>query len=63
MCILYMADTTLDYRLLGEAGWEQVDLFDGDKLIWSRNLHQELGFSAQRIRLRLGGRTNQGPLS
>ncbi|QDH65317.1 hypothetical protein [Pseudomonas azotoformans] len=49
------SNATLDYRLLGEAGWEQVDLFDGDKLIWSRNLHQELGFSAQRIRLRLGG--------
>jgi hypothetical protein len=49
------ANATLDYRLLGEAGWEQVDLFDGDKLIWSRNLHQELGFSSQRIRLRLGG--------
>jgi len=38
------SNATLDYRLLGEAGWEQVDLFDGDKLIWSRNLHQELGF-------------------
>ncbi len=48
------SNATLDYRLLGEAGWEQVDLFDGDKLIWSRNLHQELGFCTQRIRLRLG---------
>ncbi|KIQ60820.1 hypothetical protein RL74_03310, partial [Pseudomonas fluorescens] len=54
---VFTADSTaaLDYRLLGEAGWEQVDLFDGDQLIWSRNLHQELGFSTQRIRLRLGG--------
>ncbi|QEI04597.1 hypothetical protein FXN63_01165 [Pigmentiphaga aceris] len=48
-------ETTLDYRLLGESGWEQVDLFDGERLIWSRNLHEELGFSSQRVRLRLGG--------
>ncbi|WP_416423955.1 hypothetical protein RAM80_29685 [Pseudomonas sp. App30] len=49
------ASATLDYRLLGDSGWEQVDLFDGEQLIWSRNLHQELGLSSQRIRLRLGG--------
>ena len=49
------ADATLEYRLLGEAGWEQVDLFDGDRLVWSRNLHEELGLSEQRIRVRLGG--------
>ncbi|WP_455923097.1 hypothetical protein [Pseudomonas putida] len=49
------ASAILDYRLLGDSGWEQVDLFDGEQLIWSRNLHQELGLSTQRIRLRLGG--------
>ncbi|WP_426115240.1 hypothetical protein [Pseudomonas sp. DSP3-2-2] len=48
-------NASLDYRLLGESGWEQIDLFDGEQLIWSRNLHEELGLSSQRIRLRLGG--------
>ncbi len=48
-------DASLNYRLLGESGWEQIDLFDGEQLIWSRNLHEELGLSSQRIRLRLGG--------
>lgn len=46
---------TLDYRLLGDAGWEQVDLFDGEQCIWSRNLHEEAGFSARKVRVRLGG--------
>lgn len=48
-------DTRLDYRLLGDAGWEQVDLFRGETCIWSRNLHEEAGLSARHIRLRLGG--------
>lgn len=48
-------DEHLDYRLLGDAGWEQIDLFRGEQLIWSRNLHREAGLSRQHIRLRLGG--------
>ena len=49
------ADGQLDYRLLGDSGWEQIDLYDGEQLLWSRNLHEEAGYSSQRIRLRLGG--------
>lgn len=49
------AGKTLDYRLLGDAGWEQVELFDGEQCIWSRNLHQEAGLSSRRVRVRLGG--------
>ncbi len=49
------AGQTLDYRLLGDAGWEQVELFDGEQCIWSRNLHKEAGLSSRRVRVRLGG--------
>jgi hypothetical protein len=49
------ADAQLDYRLLGDQGWESVSLYDGAQEIWSRNLHQEAGLAAGRIRLRLGG--------
>jgi hypothetical protein len=45
----------LAYRVLGDHGWEEVSLFDGDRLIWSRNLHREAGFSNRRLRLRFGG--------
>lgn len=48
-------DTPLQYQLLGDQGWEEVSLYDGDQMIWSRNLHEELGFAANRIRIRLGG--------
>lgn len=47
--------TPLSYRLLGEAGWESVRLFRGDQCIWERDLHQELGWSGTRVRIRVGG--------
>ena len=43
------------YRLLGDQGWEEISLFDADRCIWSRNLHEEVGFSNQRVRIRFGG--------
>jgi hypothetical protein len=45
----------LSYRLLGDAGWEEVQLFDGDCVVWRRDLHAEAGFSARRVRIRFGG--------
>lgn len=45
----------LDYRLLGDAGWESLELYRGEARLWSRNLHQELGLAPARLRLRLGG--------
>jgi hypothetical protein len=45
----------LAYRLLGDKGWEEVALYDGDRLAWSRNLHREAGSSHRRLRLRFGG--------
>lgn len=43
------------YRLLGDNGWEEISLYDADRCIWNRNLHDELGFSSQRLRIRFGG--------
>ncbi|WP_223881552.1 hypothetical protein [Affinibrenneria salicis] len=45
----------LSYRLLGDAGWESLTLYDGASALWSRDLHQELGRSARHVRVRLGG--------
>lgn len=45
----------LDYRFLGQAGWEYLAAYDHSGLIWERDLHRELGYSARRIRLRWGG--------
>ena len=47
--------TPLSYRLLGESGWEMVRLFRGDRCVWERDLHQELGWSDTRVRIRVGG--------
>ncbi|KAF0813724.1 hypothetical protein IGB42_02077 [Andreprevotia sp. IGB-42] len=45
----------LQYRLLGDQGWEEISLYRGEQLIWQRQLQQELGFAAGRVRVRLGG--------
>jgi hypothetical protein len=45
----------LSYRLLGYAGWEEVQLFDGDSMVWQRDLHTEAGLSERNVRIRFGG--------
>ena len=45
----------LDYRFLGEAGWDYVAAFDHDGLLWERDLHKELGWSDSLVRVRWGG--------
>lgn len=46
---------TLNYRFLGDAGWDEIAAFDHSGMIWRRNLQQELGYSERKIRLRWGG--------
>jgi hypothetical protein len=46
---------TLQYRFLGQAGWEYIAAHDHDGVLWERDLHRELGYSPRRIRLRWGG--------
>ncbi|MEO7495134.1 MAG: hypothetical protein ABIT83_17980 [Massilia sp.] len=49
------AGAALAYRLLGDEGWEEVRLYDGEQVVWQRDLQAEAGLDGARIRLRLGG--------
>ena len=46
---------TLDYRFLGDAGWDEIVAYDHTGAIWRRDLQQELGLSPRKIRFRWGG--------
>jgi len=46
---------TLEYRFLGDAGWDEIIAFDHTGEIWRRDLQQELGYSDRKIRFRWGG--------
>ncbi|MEM8732507.1 MAG: hypothetical protein AAGF79_21570, partial [Pseudomonadota bacterium] len=45
----------INYRFLGDAGWDEIAAFDHTGQIWARNLQEEAGFSDRRIRVRFGG--------
>lgn len=45
----------LRYRLLGNAGWDYVAVYDHTGVIAERNLQAEAGYSPRRLRLRWGG--------
>ena len=46
---------TLEYRFLGDMGWDEIVAFDHTGEIWRRDLQKELGYSDRKIRLRWGG--------
>lgn len=43
------------YTLLGHRGWEHVALRSRRGILWQRDLHHELGYSTDRLRVRWGG--------
>ena len=43
------------YGLFGHTGWEYVAVRDHRGVVWERDLHRELGYSANRLRVRWGG--------
>lgn len=45
----------IEYRMLGDAGWDEIAAFDHTGCIWRRDLQQESGYSDRRIRIRWGG--------
>ena len=51
----YNSAEALSYRLLGDAGWESITLYDGENEVWHRDLHAELGRSQRQFRVRLSG--------
>ncbi len=48
-------DANIDYRFLGDVGWDEIAAFDHEGLIWRQNLINEIGYSDRRIRIRWGG--------
>jgi hypothetical protein len=45
----------VNYRFLGDEGWDRLVAYDHSGEIWSRNLQEELGYSDRKIRFRWGG--------
>jgi hypothetical protein len=54
-CVPGRFPITLTYRLLGQEGWDSITAYSDRGLLWRRDLHQELGYSRNRFRLRWGG--------
>ena len=51
----YSGPAQIDYRFLGDRGWDKVIAYDHTGEIWRRNLQEELGYSDRMIRFRWGG--------
>jgi len=45
----------IDYRFLGDSGWDRIRACDHDGTIWERDLQKELGYSDRKVRFRWGG--------
>ncbi len=48
-------DAVIDYRFLGDAGWDEIAAYDHSGCFWRRNLQTELGYSERKIRISWGG--------
>jgi hypothetical protein len=45
----------IEYRFLGNTGWDEIAAYDHTGCIWRRDLQREAGYSENRIRVRWGG--------
>lgn len=45
----------IDYRFLGQTGWDEIAAFNHEGEIWRRSLQHEAGFSSTKVRVRYGG--------
>ena len=53
--LTHQGPATIDYRFLGDAGWDEIVAYDHTGPFWRRDLQQELGYSERKIRFRWGG--------
>ncbi len=51
----HTGSATIDYRFLGDKGWDEIAAFDHTGCFWKRNLQEELGYSDRHVRIRWGG--------
>ena len=51
----YKGPARIDYRFLGQAGWDEIVAFNHAGEIFRRSLQREAGFSGTKIRVRYGG--------
>ena len=51
----HVGAASIDYRFLGDTGWDHIAAYDHTGKIWERDLQREAGYSDRRIRLRWGG--------
>ena len=45
----------IDYRFLGQTGWDEIVAFNHEGEIYRRSLQREAGFSRTKVRIRYGG--------
>jgi hypothetical protein len=45
----------VQYRFIGDKGWDEISAYDHEGLIWRRNLREEYGYSDRKVRIRWGG--------
>lgn len=48
-------DININYRFLGDCGWDEICAFDHNGIFWRRSLVEEAGYSKRLIRVRWGG--------
>ena len=53
--LTHKGKATVEYRFLGDAGWDEIVAYDHTGPIWRRDLQQELGYSPRKVRFRWGG--------
>jgi hypothetical protein len=53
--VVSVGDASIDYRFLGDAGWDEIAAFDHEGMIFQRNLIEEAGYSDRKIRICWGG--------
>lgn len=46
---------SIEYRFLGNSGWDEIAAYDHTGCFWRRDMQKELGYSPRRIRVRWGG--------